>query len=96
MVGSEASQGLGDLRSSILNRTRAISTAQTSAAADKTTEGNEGGVKALTEDEAALKESEGVLARLRSEAAKRLKDIEKAEDAADEALLKFGTNIRNF
>ena len=25
-----------------------------------------------------------------------MKDIEKAEDAADEALLKFGTNIRNF
>jgi hypothetical protein len=25
-----------------------------------------------------------------------LKEIEKAEDAADEALLKFGTNIRNF
>ena len=37
-----------------------------------------------------------MLARLRTEAAKRLKEIEKAEDAADEALLKFGTNIRNF
>lgn len=37
-----------------------------------------------------------MLSRFRSEAAKRLKDIEKAEDAADEALLKFGTNIRNF
>jgi BSD domain len=44
----------------------------------------------------ALRESEGILARFRSEAAKRLKDIEKAEDAADEALLKFGNNIRNF
>lgn len=43
-----------------------------------------------------MKESEGVLARLKSEAAKRLKDIQEAEDAADEALLKFGTNIRNF
>jgi hypothetical protein len=41
-------------------------------------------------------ESEGVLARLRTEATKHLKEIEKAEDAADEALLKFGTNIRNF
>lgn len=37
-----------------------------------------------------------MLMRFRSEAAKRLKDIEKAEDAADEALLKFGANIRNF
>ena len=37
-----------------------------------------------------------MLSRFRSEAAKRLKDIERAEDAADEALLKFGANIRNF
>ncbi|PGH33877.1 hypothetical protein GX50_03277 [[Emmonsia] crescens] len=41
-------------------------------------------------------DGEGIISRLRSEAAKRLKDIEKAEDAADEALLRFGTNIRNF
>ena len=37
-----------------------------------------------------------MLSKLKSEAAKRLKDIEKAEDAADEALYKFGTNVRNF
>ncbi|ODH40907.1 hypothetical protein ACO22_01506 [Paracoccidioides brasiliensis] len=41
-------------------------------------------------------DGEGFISRFRSEAAKRLKDIEKAEDAADEALLRFGTNIRNF
>ncbi|OAL52606.1 hypothetical protein IQ07DRAFT_563291 [Pyrenochaeta sp. DS3sAY3a] len=43
-----------------------------------------------------VKEAEGILSRFRSEASKRLKDIEKAEDAADEALLKFGSNISNF
>lgn len=43
-----------------------------------------------------VREAENMLSRFRSEAAKRLKDIEKAEDAADEALLKFGANIRNF
>ncbi|KAI9712715.1 MAG: hypothetical protein M1820_001336 [Bogoriella megaspora] len=43
-----------------------------------------------------VKEAESMLSRFRTEASKRLKDIEKAEDAADEALLKFGTNIRNF
>ena len=48
-----------------------------------------------------VREAEGMLIRLRAEAAKRLKNIdlkkiEKAEDAADEALLKFGTNIRSF
>jgi hypothetical protein len=43
-----------------------------------------------------VKEASSVLARFRSQAAKRFKDFEKAEDAADEALLKFGSNIRNF
>lgn len=51
--------------------------------------------KELTTDEA-LQESETVLSRLRSEAAKRLRDVQRAEDAADEALLRFGTNIRDF
>ncbi|CAI6331865.1 unnamed protein product [Periconia digitata] len=43
-----------------------------------------------------IREAEGILSRFRSEATRRLKDVEKAEDAADEALLKFGTNIRNY
>lgn len=43
-----------------------------------------------------VKEATGIVARFRAEAANRLKDIQKAEDAADEALLKFGTNITNF
>lgn len=43
-----------------------------------------------------VREAEGMLSRFRSEATKRLKDIEKVEDVADEALLKFGSNIRNF
>ncbi|KAL8738287.1 MAG: hypothetical protein Q9190_008021, partial [Brigantiaea leucoxantha] len=51
--------------------------------------------KAKTEEEA-LKDNEGLIARFRSEASKRLKEVQKAEDAADEALLKFGTNVRNF
>ena len=43
-----------------------------------------------------LRENDTFIARFRSEAAKRIKDIERAEDAADEALLRLGTNIRNF
>ncbi|KAJ4345959.1 hypothetical protein N0V95_005824 [Ascochyta clinopodiicola] len=43
-----------------------------------------------------VKEAEGILSLFRSNAAKRLKDLQKAEDAADEALLKFGANMRNF
>lgn len=48
------------------------------------------------DSESSAKESETVISRLKAEAAKRLKDIQRAEDAADEALLKFGGNIRDF
>lgn len=96
-VGEEASKGFTDLRSTILERTRALSLNQatgstTAESSDSTTATPR---EATTEEEEA-QDSEGVLARLRSEAAKRLTEIQKAEDAADEALLKFGTNIRNF
>ncbi|KAK4579986.1 hypothetical protein LTR86_000188 [Recurvomyces mirabilis] len=43
-----------------------------------------------------VKEAGTLVASLRSTAAAKLKDLQKAEDAADEALLKFGTNVRNF
>ena len=75
-----------------MNRTRSLSAAEIPSS-DQNKADKE--AKDLSTEEA-LKESEGVLARLRTEAAKRFKEIEKAEDAADEALLKFGTNIRNF
>lgn len=87
------------MRSSIISRTRGLTITQAQddekAAEGSTSEEGELSVKSLSTDEA-LKESEGVLARLKSEASKRLVEIQKAEDAADEALLKFGTNIRNF
>jgi hypothetical protein len=94
-VSEEASKGFTDLRTSIISRTRALSQAQPPAeTAASAREGGSAEKEVSTED--ALEASEGVLARLRTEAAKRLKEIESAEDAADEALLKFGTNIRNF
>ena len=43
-----------------------------------------------------VKEAGTLVASLRSTAASKFKDLQRAEDAADEALLKFGTNIRNF
>lgn len=92
-VSEEASKGFEDLRTSFIKRTQGVSQSQDPAdksASDKEGETGEKGVP--TEEEA----SEGVVARLRAEAAKRLKEIQKAEDAADEALLTFGTNIRNF
>lgn len=46
--------------------------------------------------ETSQEDTETFLNRFKSEAAKRLKEVQKAEDAADEALLRFGTNVRNF
>jgi hypothetical protein len=43
-----------------------------------------------------VKEAQSIVSRFRTEAAKRLKDIERAEDAADEALLRLGNNIKSF
>jgi len=43
-----------------------------------------------------VKEAGTLVASLRMTATAKLKDLQRAEDAADEALLKFGTNVRNF
>ncbi|KAI1006080.1 hypothetical protein K3495_g2142 [Podosphaera aphanis] len=92
-VGEDATKGFTDLRSALIKRTKDLSILQSSSSA------GEGTTRSDVEDTStdnAQTQTESVLVRLRSEAAKRLKEIEKAEDAADEALLKFGTNIRNF
>ncbi|KAI9818813.1 MAG: hypothetical protein M1827_007633 [Pycnora praestabilis] len=106
-ASEQATRGFTDLRSTLVNRTRGMSLNQSTpdnALASSSTD-KEGRVDDAKESEMTSKarsssetqrDSEGMLARLRSEAAKRLKDIQEAEDAADEALLKFGTNIRNF
>lgn len=100
----EALKGFTDLRSTLVSRARSLSTGQTQPA-DPTPEGTSKGPKEDDSTETsekqrseseALRESEGLISRFRTEAAKRLKEIERAEDAADEALIKFGTNIRNF
>ena len=102
-ASSQASKGFNQ----IMDRTRSLSlkqpesTAPTSSAADASQQGDStssdstsrGPPRSASE---ALQDSDGIIFRFRTEATKRLKDIEKAEDAADEALLKFGTNIRNF
>lgn len=94
-VGEDATKGFADLRESIVNRTREISL---------NVEGNEKGTdgddNSTTPKNAESKDgttqSETMLSRLRAEAGKRLQDLQRAEDAADEALLKFGGNVRDF
>ena len=101
-VGEEAVKGFTDLKTTLASRARSMSSTGLSPPATPTAVTTFGGgqseassSKERTESEA-LRESEGLISRFRSEATKRLKDVQKAEDAADEALLKFGTNIRNF
>lgn len=43
-----------------------------------------------------VKEAASLVTMFRSTAAQKLKDLQKAEDAADEALVRYGTNLRNF
>jgi hypothetical protein len=104
-ASEEAVKGFSDLRSSIVGRTRGLSLGGALSGPGGSKEGESSEKKdddaeTVTEGEASTKtepsDGEGFLLRFRTEAAKRLKEIEKAEDAADEALLRFGTNIRNF
>ncbi|MCJ1455989.1 hypothetical protein MMC28_006346 [Mycoblastus sanguinarius] len=101
-ASGEALKGFTDLRSTLVNRARSMSTGQsppeTPTAADPAS--GEGASKETTHKERseseALRDSEGVISRFRTEAAKRLKDLERAEEAADAAIFKFGANIGNF
>ncbi|KAL9582792.1 MAG: hypothetical protein Q9212_003091 [Teloschistes hypoglaucus] len=107
-AGEEALKGFTDLRTTLVSRARSMSAAQQEKPSDDpqtealdklsqppVTESAKEKERERTESEA-LRESEGLIARFRTEATKRLKEVQKAEDAADEALLKFGTNVRNF
>ena len=109
IASEEALKGFGELRREIVGigngvRNRGMSlVAGGSSSAQETgqvVDGQEaadlGGQAGSSKDMSTLADTEGFVARFRAEAEKRLKDIQKAEDAADEALLRFGSNIRNF
>ncbi|KAK4128456.1 BSD-domain-containing protein [Parathielavia appendiculata] len=103
-VGQDATRGLTDLGQTIIKHTRNLSLNTAALSAASSSASREPGDNAEMTPTAAkdmsledtLKDSETVLSRLRGEAAKRLKDLQKAEDAADEALLRFGSNLRDF
>ncbi|KAL2115867.1 hypothetical protein VTJ04DRAFT_10122 [Mycothermus thermophilus] len=107
-VGQDAQQGFSTLRQAVIKHTRNLSLNTTlpglstgSSSSTNTDAGDNNNEKTPTasrnvSSEDALKESETVLSRLKEEAAKRLRDLQRAEDAADEALLRFGTNLRDF
>jgi hypothetical protein len=100
-ASEEAVKGFSGLRNSIVGRTRGLSLSGALAGSDgdkneDVTMPTSAKVSGEEKREAETDGDDGIVSRFRSEAAKRLKDIERAEDAADEALLRFGTNIRNF
>ncbi|KAI0386418.1 BSD-domain-containing protein [Hypomontagnella monticulosa] len=94
-LGADASRGLANLRARALSLTTSAPVTEQSSDKEKDSETTPTTARAA-DSESAAKESETVISRLKAEAAKRLKDIQRAEDAADEALLKFGGNIRDF
>ncbi|KAG6032838.1 hypothetical protein E4U40_005881 [Claviceps sp. LM458 group G5] len=95
-VGEDATKGFTDLRETLINQTRSLSL-NTAIPADGAPDGQSTPTKSKANPSNDVTEqSETVLSRLRVEAAKRIKDLQKAEDAADEALLRFGGNVRNF
>src|SRR6201986_2133028 len=104
-AGTQASKGLTDL----INRTRSLSLTKPEDATEnpnvtESSDSTEQGPKDATEHPDRpdslpadiVKEAQSIVSRFRTEAAKRLKDIQRAEDAADEALLKLGNNITSF
>ena len=106
-LGQDASKGLTGLRDTLTSRTRGLSLATITAAAipgnntstdttGETTPTAESSSSATRGINAAGEDETTVLTRIKGEAAKRLRDLQRAEDAADEALIKFGTNLRDF
>jgi len=107
----QAAQGWSTLRDQVVQRTRGMSFgaesgAEGGVAGEKKAPNVTTTSAAQAEEEATerpeslpadiVKEAGTLVASLRTTAAAKLKDLQKAEDAADEALLKFGTNVRNF
>ncbi|KAK4549473.1 hypothetical protein LTR36_006470 [Oleoguttula mirabilis] len=108
---SQATQGWSSLREQMVQRTRGLSLGAEAGPEPKvpgeeavpditTTPAAQAEAEAPDRPESLpadiVKEAGTLVASLRTTAAARLKELQKAEDAADEALLKFGSNVRNF
>jgi len=93
-VTEQASKGLNDLRTNLVNRTRSLSINNPTSARgpqpDLTGESSKNAAATPAGDE------EGLLSKLRKGAVQRIAEIEAAEAKADEYLLRFGSNIGSF
>ncbi|KAE8354679.1 hypothetical protein BDV28DRAFT_74467 [Aspergillus coremiiformis] len=93
-ASEEAAKGFSDLKQSLVGRTRglSLSTAFNTGSPDKEGEETSGASRSV-DGQGESSAGEGFLTRFKAEAARRLKEIEKAEEAADEAIMRFGMNI---
>lgn len=100
-ASEEAVKGFSDLRNSIVDRTKGLSLSTVGLAAGGSEGPSDGATTPTAATSGAAKDQsqeagasgDGFISRLKAEAARRLKEIEKAEEAADEAILRFGMNI---
>lgn len=99
-ASEEAVKGFSDLKETITDRTKGLSlstatlTGSGEGGSDETaTPKASAEGETLEKEEGAAANSESFISRLKAEAARRLKEIEKAEEAADEAIMRFGMNI---
>ncbi|CAG7975892.1 unnamed protein product [Penicillium olsonii] len=105
-ASEEAVKGFSDLKETLADRTKGLSLSTVALASSGEGSSDETATpKASTEqgslekgepsekEEGAGAGGESFISRLKAEAARRLKEIEKAEEAADEAIMRFGMNI---
>lgn len=97
-ASGEALKGFQDLRANLVSRARSMSAGEKPPPGSEDKDKSEASAESsdAQKEQQALAESEGVVSRFKAEAAKRLKELEKAEEAADAAILRFGSNIGNF
>ncbi|KAJ5646821.1 hypothetical protein N7490_003193 [Penicillium lividum] len=96
-ASEEAVKGFSGLRDTIADRTKGLTlSTATLTSGNESSKDDASTPTASTEGESKGQgeaSGEGFMSRLKAEAARRLKEIEKAEEAADEAILRFGLNI---
>ncbi|KAJ5347318.1 hypothetical protein MYU51_004241 [Penicillium brevicompactum] len=99
-ASEEAVKGFSDLKDTLADRTKGLSLSTVALASSGEGQSDETTTPKASADGESLEKGEGAgadgesfISRLKAEAARRLKEIEKAEEAADEAIMRFGMNI---
>ena len=98
-----AFRGLADLRQTLVSRARSMSSgAETVKEANSEVDGEKSTSETVENAEGGEKtgipgnDDGGAFSKFRAEATKRLRDLEKAEEAADAAIFRFGANVGAF